>query len=69
MGNGWTAARRKKQSEAIRQWQPWNKATGPRTDKGKAIASQNAFKGGHRPLIRGIAAVLRDQQETLKQIR
>jgi hypothetical protein len=69
MANGWTPERRKKQSEAIRQWQPWNKATGPRTDEGKALASKNAFKGGHRPLIRGIAAALRDQREALKLIR
>jgi hypothetical protein len=69
MANGWTPERRKKQSEAIRQWQPWNKATGPRTDEGKAITSQNAFKGGHRPLIRAVAALLRDQRETLKLVR
>lgn len=68
MANGWAPERRKKQSEAIRQWQPWSKATGPRTDAGKAIAARNAFKGGHRSLIRGIAAMLRDQRESIKLI-
>lgn len=33
------------QAEAIRQWQPWNKSTGPRTKKGKARSSRNADKG------------------------
>jgi hypothetical protein len=69
MANGWTAERRKKQSEAIRRWRPWNKATGPRTDEGKARVSKNAFKGGHRPLIRAVAAALRGQREALKLLR
>lgn len=69
MANGWTPERRKKQSEAIRQWQPWNKSTGPRTAEGKAIASQNAYTGGTRLFMRRIAASLRDQRDALKLVR
>jgi len=42
--NGWTVERRAKQSAMIQQWQPWTKSTGPRTEEGKAIASQNAHR-------------------------
>lgn len=30
MANGWTPERRAHQAELIRQWLPWEKATGPR---------------------------------------
>jgi hypothetical protein len=68
MAHGWTPERRKKQSEAIRQWQPWSKATGPRTDEGKSKASQNAYRGGIRPLMRRIGVSLQKQRETLKLV-
>ncbi|WP_411725818.1 hypothetical protein [Methyloglobulus sp.] len=55
----WTPEQRAQQSQKIGQWQPWNKSTGARTAKGKAIASRNAYKGGHRALMRGMYAVLR----------
>lgn len=42
--NGWTPARRLKQSQSIRSWRPWQSSTGPRTRAGKARASQNAAK-------------------------
>jgi DNA invertase Pin-like site-specific DNA recombinase len=38
--NGWTPERRKRQSEIIRQFRPWERATGPRTPEGKARAGQ-----------------------------
>jgi hypothetical protein len=37
----WTQEARKRQSELICSWQPWQKSTGPITDQGKAIASKN----------------------------
>lgn len=37
----WTEEARKRQSELIRGWQPWQKSTGPATPQGKAIASRN----------------------------
>ena len=65
MASGWTEGRRERQSEAIRRWQPWEKSTGPRTAKGKAKASQNAFRGGVRLLLRSLGKLLRRQQKSL----
>ena len=49
---GWTSQRRKRQTEAMQRWRPWEKLTGPRTLEGKAIVAGNAFKGCKRPLLR-----------------
>lgn len=65
----WTPEQRTQQSKKIRQWQPWKKSTGAKTPKGKAIASRNAFKGGVRPMIRGMSALLREQREFMKLIK
>jgi hypothetical protein len=43
--NGWTSQRRKRQSELIRQFRPWERATGPRTPEGKARAARNGSRG------------------------
>lgn len=45
---GWTEERRTKQAEAIRQWQPWTRSTGPKTAEGKATVARNPWRGGHR---------------------
>lgn len=37
----WSDEARKRQSELIRSWRPWQKSTGPVTEEGKAIASKN----------------------------
>ncbi len=68
MANGWTLERRQRQSAAIQTWQPWVKSTGPKTTEGKAKSSQNAFKGGLRPLFRMIDRVLRKQQQSLDEL-
>ena len=46
--NGWTPARRKKQAEMIRKWQPWKHSTGPKTEAGKQQSCRNAYKHGGR---------------------
>jgi hypothetical protein len=51
---GLASQRRSKMAEAIGTWSPWLRSTGPRTPKGKARASRNAWRGGHRPLIRAL---------------
>jgi hypothetical protein len=46
--NGWTPERRARQSALIARWQPWRRATGPRTETGKARSSANSFKHGFK---------------------
>ncbi|MFN9790920.1 MAG: hypothetical protein ACK53X_07525 [Holosporales bacterium] len=58
--HGWTPERRAQQAEAIRQWQPWDHATGPATPAGKATAAQNARKHGMRS---------KEAREELKMVR
>ena len=62
----WTAEQRKQQSLMIRQWQPWNHSTGAKTIKGKAITSQNGYKGGVRKLLQELAKYLRQQEKAIK---
>jgi hypothetical protein len=69
MANGWTAERKAKQSALIQTWKPWDKSTGARTPEGKAVSSQNAFKGGFRTMAREMSALLRDQKECMKLIK
>lgn len=68
MANGWTEKRRAKQTEAIKLWQPWKSSTGPRTESGKFNASQNAWKGGERPAMRALSAILREQHKCLNEV-
>jgi len=58
MATTWSLERKAKQSQAIRQWQPWSKSTGAKTTEGKTVVSRNAFKGGHRPYMRELAKEL-----------
>lgn len=55
MANGWTPERRARQAELIRTWKPWRQATGPGTPDGKATSSRNAYKGGHRLILRALS--------------
>jgi hypothetical protein len=65
MANGWSPERRAKQAERIRAWSPWAKSTGPRTAEGKAVASRNGWKGGHREMLRELARMLAEHREHL----
>ena len=72
MGNaaaGWTPERRKRQSEAIRGWQPWSRSTGPKSAEGRAAVSRNAWAGGHwvtlRQLTKEVNQALRAQRDRL----
>lgn len=44
MARIWTPEARARQSELIREWKPWQHATGARTPEGKAISAQNRAK-------------------------
>ena len=63
MGNssaGWTPERRKRQSEAIRRWKPWNQSTGPKSAEGKAATARNAWTGGHLAMLRQLSRALHE---------
>jgi hypothetical protein len=57
MANGWTPERRARQASLIRTWKPWEKSTGPKTDEGKAIVSQNHLKSRRSRLLELMPAV------------
>ena len=71
--NGWTAERRKAQSQAIQRWKPWQQSTGAKTEEGKAKVSQNAYKGGIwsklKALRRETRAILSQQRNMLDKIK
>ena len=73
MATPWTPERRQRQAELIRGWKPWERSTGPTSPEGKAAVSRNAYKGGHRPMLRELArqvnGVLREQRQTLRELR
>jgi hypothetical protein len=41
----WTPEERQRQAELIHTWKPWRQSTGARTAAGKAIVSQNVYRG------------------------
>ena len=49
---GWSPERRARQATLIRGWQPWRRATGPRTHMGRSRSAQNALKHGQRSRAR-----------------
>lgn len=57
---GWTEERRHRQAQCIRDWRPWTRSTGPRTEAGKARVARNADKGkGHAKMDRQAETELR----------
>jgi hypothetical protein len=63
--NGWTAERRRRQSELIRNWRPWERSTGPKTPEGKSRAARNAYSGATRSMLRELARALRQQRQAM----
>ena len=71
---GWSPERRARQAQNIREWQPWRRSTGPRTDAGKTRAAANAVKHGlrtrdHIYTRRRVRYVLRLAAQNLLKIR
>ena len=58
MANGWTLERRKQQAELIRQWKPWAKSTGPKSQEGKERVARNPWRGGHRQQLRALTKMV-----------
>ncbi len=71
--SGWTEEKRQAMRDRINQTKPWLKSTGARTPEGKAISSQNAFKGGLHARIKSLniemKAMLKEQKEALQRMR
>jgi hypothetical protein len=65
MANGWTLERRARQAELIKTWSPWKHSTGPRSSEGKVKSSRNAWKDGHRALLRALTEVMRNQEVSM----
>lgn len=63
----WSPEQRQRQAELIRRWSPWKKSTGPRSEEGKAGASRNGWKGGHREMLRELARALSEQRQELER--
>lgn len=61
MVNGWTPERRKRQAELIRQWAPWAKSTGPKSQEGKERVARNSWRGGHRQQLRELVKMVNAQ--------
>jgi hypothetical protein len=59
----WSPERRARQAAAIREWQPWRNASGPKTPEGKARSARNALKHGHES--RAYVEMLREDRRIL----
>ena len=68
MANGWTLERRASQAERIREWRPWERSSGPKTEAGKAVVACNAWKGGTRKVLRELSRALSEQREVLRTV-
>ncbi len=60
-----TIEHRGQASQRAMRNKPWLDSTGPKTPKGKAVVSSNAYKGVIRQLERSIASALRAQRQYL----
>ncbi len=49
----------------IRQWQPWNKSTGPTSIAGKRRSSRNAYKGKSSKMLQLIRRELESLEKNL----
>ena len=68
--NGWTPERRKKQSELIKSWKPWEKSVGATTVEGKNKSKMNALKHGCRSAVfRKLDASLAAHNRMIRELR
>jgi hypothetical protein len=64
--NGWTPERRKRQSETIKRWKPWEQSTGAKTNQGKEKSKMNALKHGARSIAwKSMALILKKLNNVL----
>jgi len=65
----WTLEERLKQSELIKNWQPWKRSTGAKTPIGKARSSQNAYKHGLSKLQKEMRQLMKLHKQIVEVIR
>ena len=63
-----TPEHRELRAKLIRQWRPWEKSTGPRSEEGKILAAKRSFKGNHRGLLRELSNQIEMQKKSLKVV-
>ena len=68
MVNGWTLERRKRQAELIRQWAPWTKSTGPKSQEGKVRVARNSWRGGHRQQLRELSKMVNQEIRQAREL-
>ena len=71
---GWPPERRARQRALIRNWAPWRKTTGPKTEAGKKLSAQNALRHGlytrkTQDEFRALRSALRRNALTLMIVR
>jgi hypothetical protein len=70
--SGWTEEKRQRERDRINQTKPWLQSTGAKTPYGKAISSQNAYKGGLyaelKALNMQVKSLLKEQKDALQRI-
>lgn len=70
MASGWADERRKRQSELIRTWKPWEKSTGPKSAQGKMKAAKNSYKTGeYCHETHEVRRYLADQNRFLREVQ
>ena len=52
----------------IKRWKPWAQSTGPCTPEGKAKASGNAYKGGHRKKLRDLTKMVNAEIQAARHL-
>ena len=66
--NGWTKECHTRQAELIRNWQPWAKSTGPKSQEGKDRVSRNAWRGAHRQKLRELTKMVNQEIRAAKNL-
>lgn len=70
MATGWTIERRKRQSELIYQWRPWEKSTGPKSSEGKRRSAMRAMNTGeYSAETRELRAIIAAQGRLLRDVK
>lgn len=65
----WSLEERKRQSQLIQQWRPWQQSTGAKSVQGKEVSKLNAYKhGGRCADIRNAARYIAECKRSLIRI-